>query len=154
MVDFPLTQYGQYTFLAKLYVLGERLVDDELQNRVIDGIIATTRSRINGVSFFPGVEAVNVIYNRTSASSLARQLLVHLWDEAANPRWITEFKLHPDFLEDITLALLKGRERTGQDKVEKRNRVLEPQAYYKSSLEEVGECEPTGNVTGSDVQVV
>ena len=111
-------------------MFGEKIVNIELQNRVIDSIMATACNKINGEAVFPGPEAVNIIYQYTPISSLARELLVHLWNDAANPQWLTQ-KLHPDFLEDITLALLKDRERAGKDKPKKSSRVLDAQAYYK-----------------------
>jgi hypothetical protein len=72
IADLPLAQYEQYIFLAKLYVLGEKLVDSELQNRFIDCIITATHKKISGVPCFPDVNAVNIIYGKALKSSPAR----------------------------------------------------------------------------------
>ena len=69
----------EYAYLAKQYVLGERPIDRDFQNAVIDRIMEIpTETSADDVHFYPVDASVKIIYDNTPASSLSRKLLVDL----------------------------------------------------------------------------
>jgi hypothetical protein len=63
---------GTYLLLAKLYVLGEELVDIKFKNCILDTFIATTSSHRE----YPIANCITTIYDGTPANSPARRLMV------------------------------------------------------------------------------
>jgi hypothetical protein len=101
-----------YSTLAKVYVLGEELMDSELKNDVLDTIIATTTK----VNFYPGGKEITIIYHGTASSSPARRLMVDFYAAlACNESWTNEFESCPkDFLVDAMKALVVSRKADGK----------------------------------------
>ena len=117
-----------YVLLAKLYVLGERPMDNKLQNRVIDAIAATTREfQPDGKRYHPAGEAINIIYEGTLESSPVRRMLADLWHQRGKATWLRGATVKPNatFLEDVLTKFLGS----GQRSDSAMNGV--PRAYYK-----------------------
>ena len=123
-------QYEQqcYIHLSKLYALGERAIDCEFQNRVIDAIVATRRAPAEGIQYNPIGEAVNIIYENTTRLAPARKLMVQIWYDYGRSKWLTQStaKLNHDFMEDVMSALL------GDGKRGDSLSTGVPSAYYKT----------------------
>ncbi|CAN9390204.1 unnamed protein product [Alternaria alternata] len=61
--------------LAYMYVLGEKIVDHEFQNAVIQAII----SDMDRMNVVPSLRTIKIIYDGTTEESAARRLLVDSW---------------------------------------------------------------------------
>ncbi|KAK3698454.1 hypothetical protein LTR37_016925 [Vermiconidia calcicola] len=108
-----------YPMLGKLYVLGEKVLDKKLQDRVLDAIVATTRRKTeNGMRFFPSRQVIKEIYGSTTSNSPARRLMVDLDVVHALAPWVgaDETEHHPDFMFDLTKALIVERALTEEAK--------------------------------------
>jgi hypothetical protein len=97
-----------FVFLAKLYVLGEELMDVKFKNMIVGTIVAvSTKSRWSPIG-----EAVSIIYEGTSEGSPARRLVVNYCAHNGqnNPSWTDEFKNCPyEFLVDAMKAMVCTR---------------------------------------------
>jgi len=72
-----------YMAFAKMYTLGEKLLDRDFQDRVLDAIVAEVRELKQNASGhvvreMPVKSAVDVIYQGTPAGSPGRRLMVGL----------------------------------------------------------------------------
>lgn len=93
--------------LARLYILGERLLDTEIQHAVIKEMLRLCYLKDNkGSRWFPARETVTKIYDGTPAGSPARRLMVDLHVSHANGNWL-KFDDHPEFLADLSKALIE-----------------------------------------------
>jgi len=94
-----------YEVLTELFALGERLLDSNIRNAIINEIIKfTTAHTLEGV-YYPGTRAINNIYDCTTAASPARRLMVELYVTAGKKDWFTD-ELHPAFLLDMSKELM------------------------------------------------
>jgi hypothetical protein len=95
--------------LAKVYVLGEELMDVKFKNDVLDTIIATATE----ACYYPIGEAVAIIYEGTTTSSPGRRLMVDFLVEIAeDSSRMDEFDNCPkEFLVDAMKALVTRRKR-------------------------------------------
>lgn len=94
-----------YEVLTELFALGERLLDSNIRNAIINEIIEfTTVHTLEGL-YYPGARAINNIYNCTTAASPARRLMVELYVTAGKKDWFTE-DLHPAFVMDLGKELM------------------------------------------------
>jgi hypothetical protein len=97
-----------YPFLAKLYVLGEELMDIKFKNDILDTIIVESTT---GASF-PIGQSTQIIYDGTPVGSPARRFLV---DSCANhahvhDTWNDGFNHCPkEFLVDVMKAMVRLR---------------------------------------------
>lgn len=94
-----------YEVLTELFALGERLLDSNIRNAIINEIIRFTNSGTLGGLYYPGARAVNNIYNCTTSASPARRLMVELYVTAGKKDWFTD-ELHPAFLMDLGKELM------------------------------------------------
>ncbi|OWY57756.1 hypothetical protein AA0119_g423 [Alternaria tenuissima] len=67
--------------LAYMYVLGEKIVDHEFQNAVIQAII----SDMDRMNVVPSLRTIKIIYDGTTEESAARRLLVDSWAHTIIP---------------------------------------------------------------------
>lgn len=103
--------------LARLYVLGEHLNDTRFQDAVISAIVVLTQEKDqDGIHWYPGMDAINIIYDGTTAESPARRLVVDFHVRHGTENWIKDHcvegdpeNFHHDFLIDLSQALLKDR---------------------------------------------
>lgn len=100
--------YLDYPYLAKLYVMGEELMDVKFKNAIVDTIVAISIKH----TWCPIGEAVSIIYAGTSESSKARRLMVDYCVNNANSdsSWTNEFQNCPkDFLAEVMKEMVKSR---------------------------------------------
>lgn len=64
--------------LAKLYVLGHRMMDDAVKNAVVRELHRISTQCRCGICF-PGSKTVNIIYNGTMEGDLVRSLLIDIY---------------------------------------------------------------------------
>lgn len=109
LVSMPVggPQNGEWVLLAKLYVLGERLLDTPLRNAVVREIMRIASLLDNeGHRYFMDVGASNTCYEGTPTGSLIRRLIVDEHVSAGQKSWIDHDKDHPAFLGELSTALL------------------------------------------------
>ena len=112
-----------YEALAKLYALGERLMDATFQNCLMDGFLAGVKERDDdGLTWWPTANHATVIFRSTTSNSPARRFIIDCFVKQAKESWFTRFAdkpdtLDPQFLLDLSAALLKHRE-LPEDKIE------------------------------------
>jgi hypothetical protein len=94
-----------YAVLTELFALGERLLDSDIRNAIINEIIRFTTSGTLGGLYYPVARAINNIYNCTTAASPARCLMVELYITAGRKDWFTD-DLHPTFVMDLGKELM------------------------------------------------
>jgi hypothetical protein len=129
-LDHLLDTPNSWSRLAKLYVMGERLMDSTLQDAVIATMI---RNRQTGKGF-PPPSAINMIYNKTTEISPGRRLMVDMcvwrdgipWKEAKN----MFSDMHPVFANDLLMGLMKERKAPGKDI--QAPWVVNPKTYSRS----------------------
>jgi len=100
---------GRHIQLARLYVLGERLVDETFQNAVLSAMIYHAVERDS----FPPEAAINIIYSGTgSASSPARRLMVDMFVYACDEDWIITGSLieetSVEFVDDLVRGFIRS----------------------------------------------
>lgn len=98
-----------YVELAKLYVLGEKLIDAPFQDEVINAIVASSRKADhNGIRHPPSLLSISIIYRDTPPDSPARRLMADFYAFHGKPTWIAEDPVFYDkeFLIDLSKALL------------------------------------------------
>ncbi|KAK4547282.1 hypothetical protein LTR36_000937 [Oleoguttula mirabilis] len=107
-----------YSLLARMYALGEKLIDPEFQDRVLDAITASARFRHPGIKRgFPSNKAIGIIYDGTPSTSPARRLIVDLHVRYGGPEWMSADcdKVHPEFTLDLATELMKERRTKGTE---------------------------------------
>jgi hypothetical protein len=117
-----------YIYLAKTYVLGERMLDRSVQHAVIREIIRlTTIKGHESRARFPGSAPITIAYEGTSTGSPIRRLLVDQRVVKGSESW--SFSENPEFLKDLSKALLKALldQKTIRDC---RDRVLAAEDYF------------------------
>ena len=91
--------------LARLYILGEKLVDDTFQNAVLIAMIDHAVERDS----LPPNEAINIIYSGTSSvSSPARRLMVDMFAYGCEEEWIKPGSLIEDTSVEFVDDLVRG----------------------------------------------
>ncbi|KAF2501378.1 hypothetical protein BU16DRAFT_437218, partial [Lophium mytilinum] len=77
----------KYLPACKAYCLGEKLMDNDFKNAVVDTIIrTTTETTVNESCFFPSVDSICVSYERTPRGSPLRQLIVDFYAYCGDER--------------------------------------------------------------------
>ena len=121
----------EYCRMAKLYVLGDRLMDITTKNVAIDALIQTAKEpTANGKSYAPGNMCIRIIYEGTQQNSLVRQLMIDFYVYGASGGWMlkaTADKWPLDFLYDLTIALANTRKAPLSDPL----RAIDVNCYYE-----------------------
>ncbi|KAF2869197.1 hypothetical protein BDV95DRAFT_578585 [Massariosphaeria phaeospora] len=110
-IPVPTAPGGTLQFLARVYVLGEELMDSNFKNAVLDTVIAECKG-----SYLCQL-AVSIIYEGTTEASPLRRLLVDIYADQATALtcWTSQFKGCPkDFLVDVMTAMVKLRPATAK----------------------------------------
>lgn len=142
-----------YDTLARLYVLGEKLLDRKFQDNVANAMIAATHDRNPlssnkpGVRRFPGEITVDLIYQQTPATSPMRRLMVDIYVRHGNQRVVDWLAIpegvNHEFLINLTIALFQKRQLNGKDQKELQELDLQPGcAYHHHGKDEP--CESKG----------
>lgn len=96
-----------YTLLAKLYVVGERMIDRRLQDAVMKELVRLSRLPLHDGSYrFPGNNVAMAIHQGTTIHDPARRLLVDMYASFASEQWLNNPWVHPTFTLDLARALL------------------------------------------------
>lgn len=133
-----------YVFLAKLYVLGEALLDTVFRDRIIDVIVTCARESISGGNGkWPTRKTVDTIYNGTPNGSPARHLMVSMHVLKGTESWVDEDAESCDheFAVELARALLKDRKPT-VDSDKKYKEILQgvPCSYHGHGADETCEA--------------
>jgi hypothetical protein len=106
-----------YKYLARMYVLGEKIIDPAFQNAMVNAMIthhasAKPSQKVPG-SKVPGWDSIEIIYKGTTEMAPARRLLVDIWVFNMVPSWdnldkLKEAKYKP-FADDLLRALVEKR---------------------------------------------
>jgi hypothetical protein len=100
-----------YELLAKLYVLGERFLDECIRAGVLKEIIRLSGlSDKDGKAYDPAGESANIIYRGTTAGSPARRLMVDIHLVHGTSEWL-DSTYEPDLLLDIAQGFYRIFER-------------------------------------------
>ncbi|KAF1949807.1 hypothetical protein CC80DRAFT_369541, partial [Byssothecium circinans] len=103
-----------YTTLCKLFVLAESLVDARTKCIVLRKLEVLTRTPgKHGQLHYPGMDCVQIIYDGTLPSSLARTLLVTLYSKHGNETFLDEHidEVPKEFLYDLSRSMIRDRPR-------------------------------------------
>lgn len=116
---------SEFRFQAKLYVLGEKLLDDKFCDCTLRamGELCKTRTA-GGARYYPNASTVSIIYKGTASASPMRKFLVHLYCRHVKSDWLTDDRAEcypQQFFVDIAkegLPLLNRRGEDPEDKVD------------------------------------
>lgn len=103
-----------YVSLAEAYAFGEEIMDVKFKNAILDSMMATAMKW----NTFPGLDAVNLIYEGTTSKSPARHLLVdiHAQKAHAGKEWNVQYGGCPkEFLVDLVSAMAGQRPASGKE---------------------------------------
>lgn len=106
----------EQTQLAASYVLGEKMLDINYKDCVLNSILALSQTK--GADC-PGINAVNTVYSGTAENSPARKLTVDLYALYANKRFSyhnADVTAHPEFLLDLVISLSSKRIVEGEER--------------------------------------
>ena len=124
-----------WPYLARLYALGEKIIDSAFQDDVVNVLIARTPEKdTNDGREFPGQRDVARIYRDTPVGSPARRLMLDLYAIHGMPGWITEKTLPYDkeFLHDLAKLMLEHKNDRNLPSAVRRNLDSGvPCAYHK-----------------------
>lgn len=105
-------QYPDEVEWAKKYVFGEKMMDREFQDDVMNAMLGTW---IDKGEFPADVEMISTIYNGTPEGSPVRKLLVDFWRYADNAkdgfvRLDYARKAPADFVSDLLIAIFTAKQ--------------------------------------------
>lgn len=90
-----------YEVLGKIYVIGERMLDESVRNAVVREFIRLTTMKAPDESRrFPGESTITIIYDGTSTGSPMRRVMVDFYATLGIMTWPYKGQ-HPEFLEDL-----------------------------------------------------
>lgn len=101
-----------YLLVTKLYALGEVLLDNVFQDRIIDVLVTCVREKgKDGTTRWPAQEHVNTIYRGTTKGSAGRRLMVNMHVLQGRGNWLGEDadSCHHEFAVDLARALMSDR---------------------------------------------
>lgn len=121
---------------ARLYVLGEKLLDDAFQDRVLSALA------VQGEKQMPSFESIEIIYEGTAEASPARRWLVDSWVQKAGNKTVEKckekgFPLPPEFQRDLIEAFVRRHPMRAVERLQAA-RLLETRmmcAYHKHGAE-------------------
>jgi hypothetical protein len=98
-----------YPFLAKLYVLGEELIDIRFKNCILDTFVTVARE----ARWYPTGHPIAIIYAGTPMNSPARRLMIDFFAYEAHSNddsWTKQLQDCPkEFVLDALVAIIKLR---------------------------------------------
>ncbi|KAK5764197.1 hypothetical protein LTS12_005648 [Elasticomyces elasticus] len=129
-----------YATLAGLYCLGEKLMHDAFQDRIVDALVSGTREPNNNAGHpttcsFPMKDVVDDIYKGTPKGSPARRFMVDMHVMQGTSGWIDVERpesVNHEFAVDLAFAMMQERAVTGETKTKhaELNRGI-PCSYHK-----------------------
>lgn len=110
-MKLPENSAREYNDLVKAYVIGDKLLNTNFQNSVIDAIVEkSTIANADGQRYYPGEEAVKHVYHNTTESAAIRRLFVDMYVDTAVPNWL-HGELPKEFLYLVAEGLMKKKKR-------------------------------------------
>lgn len=102
----------EYITLARLYVFAEKIGDINCKNAIVRAMIKRMDIEIDECQYFPIGEAINIIYQGTTAGSKGRKLVVDAAVVHGHGGWIDPDVdgNNAEYLTDLSRALLDSRE--------------------------------------------
>lgn len=73
-----------WSLLINAYALGDKLLDGDFKDAVIDAMAALEHQTCDGRKYVPGVCARTFLYHMTTPGSTARKFLIHIMARAKN----------------------------------------------------------------------
>ncbi|KAF2486837.1 hypothetical protein BDY17DRAFT_321598 [Neohortaea acidophila] len=143
----PETEERNYGLLFDLYVLGQKLLDREFQDRVVDATIAASHDtgyKESSKRLFPSDGVVDSLYRRTSKGCPMRRLLIDLSICQGGEGWMVPAQNDPDginveFLIDLATAFYKIQaDDTIMDKLEELDEDPGCEYHHHGKDEECG----------------
>jgi hypothetical protein len=98
--------------LSKLFVLAEKLVDEDGKTAILATISARSQEPVpDKILHYPAIDSLQIIYEGTPEHSPARELLVTLYTIFVTSAFVTSKSdvVPKDFLHDLSLSLLTQR---------------------------------------------
>jgi hypothetical protein len=125
----PTPTYAAWTSLAKLYILGDRVLDTRIRNAVVSEIvrISTTRDK-GGHTNFMGTAVSNMPFDSTPEGSPIRRLIVDEYVCKGRNDWINTEE-HPGLMLGLARVLL-GKVYVRQPYREFRGRQIKAEDYF------------------------
>ena len=99
-----------FTHLCNLYLVGERLQDKNIRNRIIDKFFELTRlSDSDNCSYYPSGAEAKIIYGGTTAGAPMRRLLIDTTVATGRESWVDDGDdLDPQWVRDVAKGLLRA----------------------------------------------
>ncbi|KAF2827201.1 hypothetical protein CC86DRAFT_257742, partial [Ophiobolus disseminans] len=82
--NLPVSNHTDHVQYSRLYVLGEKLMNEAFQNAVIDDYAEASHAQDE----WPTRSAVRVIYDGTTTESPARRLLIDMYCWHGDEKWV------------------------------------------------------------------
>ncbi|OCL08417.1 hypothetical protein AOQ84DRAFT_293161, partial [Glonium stellatum] len=136
--QLPTSKDDECRQLARAYALGEKLLDIDFKNDVIDAMVAKASIFVDGIMKFPGSDAIEVLYYGTPESSPARRLFIEFWTFVGKEEWMTDQPPPYEFLIDLSKSLLRQRPRPHGD----RPWIGFPELYHVKTDKQITEGKP------------
>lgn len=96
--------------LAYAYVLGEKIIDNDFKNAIMDAYVLYARAQGPSKRYYPSNEEIRILYEGTRESSPIRQFLVDVWTWRGKHSWLEhDSDLPKDFLVEVAKGLFKVR---------------------------------------------
>ena len=107
----PAEDNEAYCYLASLYVLGEKLLDRNFQDMVVNVITAFTRwiDPTTTFAYFPSPSAIAIAYHYTPPGSPIRRLLVDIFVRHGSPNWLDSRCFGQDFMHELARTMMDDR---------------------------------------------
>lgn len=96
--------------LAYAYVLGERLMDIDFKNSIVNAYVLFARGTPPEKRAYPSNEEIRILYDGTPEGAPIRKLLIDIWCCRGKHDWLEgDADLPQDFLIQVTKGLLMAR---------------------------------------------
>lgn len=76
---------GQPMWLAKAYIFGDKVQDDDFCSAVVSVMAAWIQDKVDGKSFYSMRPEIDLIYSRTHKNSPIRKMLISMFGARATP---------------------------------------------------------------------
>ncbi|KAF2869218.1 hypothetical protein BDV95DRAFT_621071 [Massariosphaeria phaeospora] len=110
---------AEYIALGQLYVLVEKLIDEQAKSSVLAALLARTKQvSATGKTHYPGLNCVQIIYEGTPLGSPARATLISIYNEHGDQSFLNDrYEIPKDFFYDLSYAVLGRTRKKDMDEV-------------------------------------
>ena len=100
----------EYMELVDSYVLGDKILDTNFQNSVMDAIIEKSCIEANdGYLWYPNASVIKHAYEKTTSSASIRKLLVDMYVKGGISEWLNSTTCPKEFLFSVASELLRNK---------------------------------------------